>query len=75
MLRLTQDWIYLENSDRNALALLLDKDFTDVVMVSRMSLISWLATAERISKDSSLSVAATLDRLIEEADKAGITGL
>lgn len=75
MVRLTQDWFYLEDGDRKALSLLLGKDFTNIVMVSRKSLIAWLATAERVSKDSSLSVAATLDRLIDEADKVGITGL
>ena len=75
MVRLTQDWIYLEDGDRKALSLLLDLYFTNTVLVSRRRLITWLATAERVSRDSSLSIASTLDRLIEEADKAGITGL
>ena len=73
MVRLTQDWIYLGGGDRKALSLLLGSDFTNIVMVPRKRLIAWLATADRVSRDSSLSVASTFDRLIDEADKAGIT--
>jgi hypothetical protein len=75
MLKLTQDWFYLEDGDRKALSQLLGKDFTDVVMVSRKQLINWLATIDRVSKDSSLGAAAIYDRLVDEADRVGINGL
>lgn len=74
MVRLTKEWIYIEDGDRKALSLLLSKDITDV-MISRKQLTTFLATAERISKVSSLGTAATFDRLVDEADRVGITGL
>ncbi len=76
MIKLTEDWIYIEDDDRKALSLLLHIDFSEVVfMVSRKRLVCWLATAERVSLDSSIQSAAMFDRLVDEADKAGIAGL
>ena len=64
MIKLTPDWFFLEDSDRNALSTLLHLDFDEVVMVSRNRLVCFLAMADRVSKDSSLSVAAILDQLV-----------
>ncbi len=74
MVKLTKDWILLEDGDRAALSMLLHLDFERVVMVRRKRLVCWLATAERISSYSSQPVAIQLERLVNEADKVGISG-
>ncbi len=75
MIKLTNDWIRLEGQDRKALTMLLGLDISNVILVCRKQLVTWLATAERISRDSPLHIAAQLDRLVDEADKVGISGL
>jgi len=74
MIKLSDDWIQLEVQDRKALTQLLGIDLSNVILVCRKRLVTWLATAERISRDSSLHTAAQFDWLVDEADAVGISG-